>query len=660
MPKPAKPTAADAAPHAYSLADILKGSDYALTIFTAVELKALKLYDKGGKPYLTCAASDKPRPAKPEEIVRQLYLRKLMDFYGYPKERIAVEKSVYFGSAIHEKAADIVVFEKDAPTTPYIIVECKKPKRKDGLDQLKAYCNAEGSPIGIWTNGSSTIWLHRQEPNIFRNLTDIPRSDQKLSDLLEERWTLEDLAKHNKLVTERTSLKSIILDIEDKLIAGDGGEAFDEAFKLIFAKLYDEWQAARGGKAKRYLEFRVGASTAKEAFERINGLFQKAKEQWPGVFEDGAKISLKPTHLVTCASFLEDVKLFNSNLQVIDEAFEYLSVKSAKGEMGQYFTPRHVIDMCVKMMNPTYDDYVIDTAAGSCGFTVHSIFHVWGNEFTAAGPTKEQAEYAATRCYGLDYSPRSIKIARALNLIAGDGKTNVYRANTLDPRDWDMDVKVGLKPRLRRFKDPARDQFNQDNFRFFDFDVLLTNPPFAGDLKDSRLFSQYDLAKKGKGKLQAKMGRDILFIERNLQFMKPGGRAAIVLPQGRFNNSGDEVIRRWIADKARILAVVGLHVNTFKPHTGTKTSVLFIQTWNDDPKVGPLNPKQEDYPVFLATSERPGRDNSGDYVMRIGPDNAAALDTHGHLIIEHDLGEIAEDFHKWGKKQGLVFCAESE
>ena len=643
-----------------TIADILKGSDYALTIFTDAEVKALKLFDKGGKSYLTCAASDKPRPAKPEEIVRQLYLRKIMDHYGYPKERIAVEKAVYFGSAVHEKAADIVVWEKDAPTTPYIIVECKKPKRKDGLDQLKSYCNAEGSPIGVWTNGSDTIWLHRQEPNIFRNLTDIPRSDQKLSDLLEERWTLEDLAKHNKLVVQRSSLKSIVLDIEDKLIAGDGGEAFDEAFKLIFAKLYDEWQAGRGGKAKRYLEFRVGASTAKEAYERIDGLFQKAKAQWPGVFDDGEKISLKPAHLVTCASFLEDVKLFNSNLQVIDEAFEYLSVKSAKGEMGQYFTPRHVIDMCVRMMNPTYDDYVVDTAAGSCGFTVHAIFHVWGGEFTAAGPSKEEAEYAATHCYGLDYSPRSVKIARALNLIAGDGKTNVYRANTLDPRDWEEEVRVGLRPRLRRFKDTARDKWNQDNFRFFDFDVLLTNPPFAGDLKDSRLFAQYELAKKPKGGWHDKMGRDILFIERNLEFVKPGGRAAIVLPQGRFNNSGDEAIRRWIADRARVLAVVGLHVNTFKPHTGTKTSVLFVQTWNDDPKAGPLNQKKDDYPVFLATSERPGKDNSGKYVVRIGKDNAPALDAHGHMIVEHDLDEIAGNFLKWGKKQGLAFCTEAE
>jgi type I restriction enzyme M protein len=228
-----------------NVTDILKGSDYALTIFTEREVKALELFDRGGKPYITCAASDKSRPAKPEEIVRQLYLRKLMRVYGYPKERIAVEKPVYFGSAVHEKAADIVVWEKDAPTTPYIIVEVKKPKRKDGLEQLKSYCNAEGSPIGVWTNGSETIALHREEPNIFRNLPEIPSATQRLAEMLAERWTLEDLEKHNKLVTERRSLKSVILDMENLVLANAGVDAFDEVFKLVYAKLFDEWQAGR-------------------------------------------------------------------------------------------------------------------------------------------------------------------------------------------------------------------------------------------------------------------------------------------------------------------------------------------------------------------------------------------------------------------------------
>lgn len=642
-----------------TVADILKGTEYGLKMFSDADLKAITIFDKGGKPYLTCAVSDKARPAKPEEIVRQLYLNKLMSEYGYPKDRITLEKSVQFGSSVHDKAADIVIFEKGAPTTPYIIVECKKPKRKDGLEQLESYCNATGAPVGVWTNGGAVVVRHRKDPNLFDDLTDLPRTDQTLADLLKEPWTLDDLKRENILVKERTSLKDIVLEIENLFLANSGGDAFEEVFKLIYAKLYDEWQAARKPKGKQHLDFRVGTGTDREVYDRIDGLFKKAVNQWKGVFDEGEKLEFDPPHLAVCASKLQKVRLFNSNLSVIDEAFEYLSVKAAKGEKGQYFTPRHVIDMCVRMLNPTSEEYVIDTAAGSCGFTVHSIFHVWGDTFRDDGPTRAEAEYASTYIYAIDFDPRSVKIAKALNLIAGDGKTHVYRANTLDPRMWSEEARVGMKDRLRTLPDRARDKWNRENNRFFDFDVLLTNPPFAGDIKEPRILHQYDLAKNGKGKFQRNIGRDILFIERNLEFLKPGGRAAIVLPQGRFNNSGDETIRRWIADRARILAVVGLHVNTFKPHRGTKTSVLFVQTWNDDAKAGPLNRKKDDYPVFLATSERSGKDNSGEYVVRIGKDNAPALDKHGHMIVEHDLQEIAGEFVKWGKKQGLAFCKEA-
>jgi type I restriction enzyme M protein len=291
---------------------------------------------------------------------------------------------------------------------------------------------------------------------------------------------------------------------------------------------------------------------------------------------------------------------------------------------------------------------------------VHSIFHVWGDVLTAKGPNQWQAQYAGTHVYGIDFDPRSVKIAKALNTIAGDGKTNVYRANTLDTRMWSEETRAGVRPRLRHFKDAAENQENERTFRYFDFDLLLTNPPFAGDIKDNRILSQYDLAKGEKGKWEKAVGRDILFIERNLQFLRPGGRAAIVLPQGRFNNLGDERIRRWIAERARILAVVGLHVNTFKPHTGTKTSVLFIQTWNDDKKAGPFNPRMSDYPVFMATSERPGKNNSGDYSYRIGEDNSPMLDEHHHMVVEHDLGEIAAEFVRWGREQKFPFCEGGE
>ncbi len=615
--------------------NILRGTAHSLTIFKPQAVAGLKIFLKGGKPYLICYASGKERPAKPEEIVRQLYVKMLIDDYDYPRERIAIEKPVQMGSTVHDKPADIVIWDKDDSTAAYIIVECKKPKRSDGLEQLKSYCNAEGSPIGVWTNGGETIHLHRRDPNYYQNLPDIPRASQTLSELLNERWTLDDLATNNVLVKEETTLKKIILDMENLVLANAGVDAFEEVFKLIYAKLYDEAQAAQGGKKQRYLQFRVGGATPSEFKNKINDLFDKARAKWPGVFLDGERIDLTPEHLVTCGSYLENVKLFNSNLQVIDEAFEYLSVEVGKGKKGQYFTPRMVIDMAVKMLNPSIDEFLIDTAAGSCGFTVHSIFHVWGNEFAASGPSKWQADYASSMVYAIDFDPRSIKIAKALNLIAGDGRTNVYRANSLDPRGWSDEVIVGLRDRLQRFPDDSqKDNWNREHFRYFDFDVVLTNPPFAGDIKDSRILHQFDLAKKANGKWQSKVGRDVLFIQRNLEFLKPGGRMAIVLPQGQLNNATDKNIRDYIADSAHILAVVGLHGNSFKPHTGTKTSILFLQKWNDDSGAPPALqcPKTDDYAIFFATSQQGGKDTSGEYVYLADDKGRRLYDLHAHPL----------------------------
>ncbi len=186
----------------------------------------------------------------------------------------------------------------------------------------------------------------------------------------------------------------------------------------------------------------------------------------------------------------------------------------------------------------------------------------------------------------------------------------------------------------------------------------MANPPFAGDIKESRIIHQYELGFNEKGKARNKVGRDILFIERNLNFLKPGGRMAIVLPQGRFNNTSDKQIRDFIAKHGRILAVVGLHNNTFKPHTGTKTSVLFVQKWHDTDC-----PKVDDYPIFFAVSENGGKNNSGDYIYLKNGDGKYKLDKNGHLIVEHDLHNhdgilpdgIAEAFIEYAKSERLSF-----
>jgi len=676
-----------------NLADILKDSNYKLSQFTVAEIEqleqtiTLKPSKSGEVPYTVCLVRQKAVRLTPEEAIRQLYLQVLMGRLGYPRDRIQVEYGVNFGREV--KRADIVVMDKDRPTTVYMLVELKKPKLKDGKDQLRSYCNATGAPIAIWTNGDQISYYQRKDPNYFEDIPGLPSANQTLADILQIKFTLEDLIANDKLVKENKSLKTLIEEMEDEVLANAGVDVFEELFKLIFTKLYDEWYSGQGNRrTTRSLEFRNTGQTEAALKTKIQDLFNKAKQKWEGVFSEGAKISLTPSHLSVCVSSLENVKLFNSNLDVIDEAFEYLINQSSKGDKGQYFTPRYVIDMCVKMLNPKEHEYMIDTAAGSSGFPVHTMFHVWkqimrdqGREashmFTAEPRPPECDEYVKEKVFSIDFDEKAVRVARTLNLIAGDGEQNVLHLNTLDYELWDEITKQEDWDDTynRAFSRLKKLRSDKSSYQEFQFDVLMANPPFAGDIKEPRMIARYDLAKKPDGKWQTKVGRDILFVERNLDFLKPGGRMAIVLPQGRFNNSSDKNIRDFIAERCRILSVVGLHGNTFKPHTGTKTSVLFVQKWNDDPKVGALCPRQDDYNIFFATMQKTGKDNSGEKVYRrIVPkdeedlpekekERKFLLDPHDHLIVDHDLYNhegltedgIAEAFIEFAKKEKLSF-----
>ena len=652
-------------------------------LFSEEEVRALDarvvLRDSRGKqvPYVACLVRDKEVQLKPEDRTRQLWLARLIDKLGYARSRIAIEYPITFGRD-SSKRADIVVFDSDRPTVPYIIVEVKQAKYKDGKEQLRSYAHATGAPLAVWSDGILAEVWHRKNPNYFMPIHELPRADQTIEQVVDQPWTIQTLidleeerVKEGKFAR---SLRDLIEDMEDEVLANAGVDVFEEVFKLIFTKLYDEMNSHRLGNALRFRN----QNTAAQLKAAIQNLFDDAKRKWPGVFLDDERIRLSPDHLQVCIGSLEEWKLFNSNLDVIDDAFEYLVSKSSKGEKGQYFTPRWVIDMCVKMMNPKEGETVIDTACGSAGFTVHSMFHVWrqimramGREeshlFTMEAKPPRCIDYVRNNVFAIDFDEKSVRVSRCLNLIAGDGETNVLHLNTLDWTKWDETVKQddwqdtygdGWR-RLRKLRENPR----QTDYRSFGFDVLMANPPFAGDIKQSDMLSPYDLAHKKNGKLERAVARDLLFIERNLDFLKPGGRMAIVLPQGRFNNSSDQRLREFIMERCRILGVVGLHPNTFKPHTGTKTSVLLVQKWNDDPAKGPLCPKVEDYDIFFATQQVESVDNSGRKVYRKNPDGTFMRDTHGHFVVSHDLFNhdgltedgIAEAFEEFARKEGFSF-----
>lgn len=252
--------------------------------------------------------------------------------------------------------------------------------------------------------------------------------------------------------------------------------------------------------------------------------------------------------------------------------------------------------MCVRMINPKRTEYIIDPACGSAGFLLHAM------EWCYYAKTQQELDlrkwkYASKYLWGIDFEARAVKASKSLMLIAGDGHTNIHGPDVsgIDPRTWlstqsGHDLMNNLrKTNLLKKKPPEGMAISQEDeawkyFKEFNFDIVLSNPPFAGEIKDKKTLSEYELAKpaleRAKNK-QAKEERDVLFIERIVNMLKPAGRAAIVLPQGKFNNASLAFIRNYILSKARLLAVVGLHQNSFKPHTGVKTSVMIIQKYTD-------------------------------------------------------------------------------
>ncbi|MBN1184621.1 MAG: N-6 DNA methylase [Bacteroidales bacterium] len=690
----------------------------------------IKSHDKEGKEKLVYNAGN--NKSAPEEIVRQLFLFELSEQYHYPVSRFRCEQNVSFGRNGRGRA-DIVVYQGDEET-PWILVEVKAPNQKNNLQQLKSYLNNEGSPLGVGINGKSITRLFRPYPKEFDDsLPDIPTEPEyqlvkdeehpaaSIKDIiLSRKWTLIELDTINEY--KQFNLRTIIEVLEELVLANSGADSFTEIFKLIYAKLYDEYEAEnRKDKSLLFRQYKSSEVTKRE----IGKLFDEAKREWHGIFSASDKIELTAEHLNVCVGELTEIKLFSSNLRIIDEAFEYLIPDVAKSKKGQYFTPRAIIDFCVRMINPKNKEYVIDPACGSAGFLVHTMEYVWKkNNLTSE---KSKVNYASKYLWGIDFDEKSAKISRAIMLIAGDGKTHIFKQNSLEHSKWTPEITVELN---------KEELGTGEKNKLLKFDIVMSNPPFAGDIQEKSLINLYSdilgyrynykiditriksmvktiadefgvtfsddgindvfstikelnksedidleqeddqhfacqtisqkllegvldgelfepqltprmkeilIFKKNESNWE-KVDRHILFIERVIDLLKDGGRAVIVLPQGIFNNSNEKYVRKYVTTKARILAVIGLHGNSFKPHTGTKTSLLFLRKYRENEEV-------IDYPIFFATSKLPFKNNSGDYIFLKDDEGNMVLDENKNPIYQTDLSFIADAFESWARER---------
>jgi type I restriction enzyme M protein len=576
----------------------------------------IEVFRKGGRSYIRCLIRERDLRFKPEEAVRQHTLRQILGPLGYAKGQIRVEVPVQMGSSVHDKPADIVIYTDDKKTTPWIIVELKKPRRRDGIDQLKSYMNATGTPFGWWTNGSDDQFLLRTDPNDFSlRLTRVPVAGESRDDI-DEPLTRARL----KPVTDLLDLLSVC---EEEILSHQSVNTFDELFKVIYAKLYDERMNL--AQPDDVCEFRVGLTEEPSAVaKRISSLYDKACKKWKGIFREG--FELTDQNLTYVVAALQEYEFVGEQSgDILGVAFEALINPETKGDKGQYFTPRHVIDMCVEMLNPREDERILDPAVGSSGFLIRAMKHVneWIDARFGVDPDRaaeHRKDYAQEMLVGLDNDQRLVRIAKAYMIIENDGRSNIHFADSLDPQSWDDEVTKKVE----------------------DIDIILTNPPFAGAIKTSSTLTQYDLTYKGDpstNRPAASVVRAILFLERCLRTLKPGGRMAIVLPQGLMNNINDDYVRDYVDRHARIVAVVGLHENTFLPFTKAKTSVLFLERWIDP------NDRLENYEIFFDVSRRPGKNGYGQPIWR--PDGSG-LDT--------DVMEVAADFRIWAAHQGFPWA----
>lgn len=292
-----------------NILNIIKDSNYSLYIFDQKLIDELesKITFKDSKPYVVCAIRDKEIVLKPEEVVRQLFVMKLMKEYGYPKKLIKFEVNIRFGREVGIKRADIAVYKEDLKQE-HILIEVKKPNAKDGLEQLKGYSHATGAPILVLTDGIFQYNLYITEPYNFEDLPDIPKYHETVEDIRKKKITYSDLE-------EPYNLKKIILDLENAVLAHAGVNGFDEIFKLIYAKLYDEIKTPKNDNRR----FRIIAGTTnQEIKDQIARLFNDAKEEWRDIFKPSDEIEIPNNAIAPAISLLAKYRFFGTNLSIID------------------------------------------------------------------------------------------------------------------------------------------------------------------------------------------------------------------------------------------------------------------------------------------------------------------------------------------------------
>jgi type I restriction enzyme M protein len=564
------------------------------------------------------AVNQTERYVDPEEQVRAEFWAELIYRYGYEPNCLGVEVTV--PDRMPSDRADLVVFHDETRKRPYAVIECKK----DGVTDAEfnqAVEQACGN--GTWAKFRAdyvmvVAGVTRRAFDFTGKYGVLEREDNIIADLPIRYGKPEEFKYHKggPLDIQPVNKEVLIKAIQKchQTLWGGGRlsppTAFGELCKIIFVKISDEQVKRKKGDPYQF-QIKTYESSRRLA-ERIRALYATQRDKDPEVFTETIKID--DATLRTVVSHLESINLSKTDLDTKGLAFEQFMDGFFKGDFGQYFTPREIIEFSVHMMRPSNDDLVLDPACGSGGFLLHALDAVRreAGEYYDEGTTEHYRhwhDFAQNRLFGIGINEEIARVAKMNMIIHDDGHTNVAGWDALGP----------IEPLTANNKGFAENRF----------DLILTNPPFGAMVKQEEkpYLSSYEMseiANTVKAAVDPKMGKkaikkktsvktDILFCERVWCFLKPGtGRAAIVLPDGILTNSSLQGVRDWLLNKFQLLEVVSLPQSAFAHFgAGVKASIIFVRKRADD------EIPSDDEAIFMAVADNIGYDATGRKTMKV-------------------------------------------
>ncbi len=537
------------------------------------------------------------------ELVRQWVLRELIESYHYPHSWLGTR---------------IVAIDPDSPEypienlfgcclrtvsgQPFILISIEAPGEAELAEEnLKSsLLSSQQAGMGMSTDGSAkgTKFIRRRfdrdkcefildlEPYSLRRST----SGQQPC-LFESDQSAPSFDQYRSLMPLSERAENLFFEAHSHIRDIDGmhaDEALDELCKVLYAKLYDEEMSSRDGsyRMQRWLygSDEETATMSRTVYEEANeydirvfSLKIPGYQRSRGVFN--TLIRLSSSALAKVVETFQNYSITSSATDVKGRAFQNVLGPSVRAGMGQYFTPYPIVKFMTKIANPTISDLILDPFCGSAHFLSACLQLVRGLSIQSDAIDKYWYEFAFGKLHGIEKSDRMARIAMTDMRLQGDGHSNI------------------------RCTDALLSFPNYPDLQPESFDLILTNPPF-GSLLGSAAIAQLGQFSLADGRANTPL--EILGLERCIQFLRPGGRLGIVLPDGILANRATNYVRDWLENQAKLRAIISLPIETFSPYgANIKTSILFVRKWRKGEQ------KETDYPIFLARVDNVGYDATG-------------------------------------------------